>query len=414
VLQQADRPGLRSDLETFPLESDLVVFCEATQRVISLNESAAFIFRALQRGAAVKEVERAIASEGLVAISESGGWVRTTIDAFRSQGMLADQSVPEREIARNDDGAFATHRVAGMPEYELLKHVTERRYQLLDTSAVVRFAHLAQVRLVESVIGHLATTRLSANTILIEIHGRVLENGHMRSDVYCDGEAVGFAPRLSMLAPIVKAALWQKAINAYDFLFYLHAGVLGLGTSCLLLPASAGSGKSSLTAALTRSGLDYLSDEVALLERTTFRVPPMPFAICVKNTGWEVIAPHYADFDKFPIHDREDGKRVRYIPPPATVPAGALPVSHIIFPRFQPEGPTALVPLARSAALGRLMEECVALRQRLDRETVDRLVRWMAGLQCFALSFSALDDAVRLIRREVQGESASSSQAGPV
>ena len=41
-----------------------------------------------------------------------------------------------------------------------------------------------------------------------------------------------------------------------------------------LLPAAAGSGKSSLTAALVHSGLGYYSDEVALIEPGTFLVCP--------------------------------------------------------------------------------------------------------------------------------------------
>ncbi len=117
------------------------------------------------------------------------------------------------------------------------------------------------------------------------------------------------------LAPIVKSAFWQSAVNAHDFLFYIHAGVVGLGNTCLLMPAAAGSGKSSLTAALVHGGFLYYSDEVALIQRADFRVPPVPLAICVKSTGWDLMTKYFPALAELPTHLRGDGKLVRYIAP---------------------------------------------------------------------------------------------------
>jgi hypothetical protein len=200
----------------------------------------------------------------------------------------------------------------------------------------------------------------------------------------------------------VKAALWQSAINAHDFLFYVHAGVVGTGETCVLLPAAAGSGKSSLTAALTHRGFRYFSDEVALIEPQTFLVPPMPLAFCVKSTGWDVIARYYPEIRALISHERMDGKVVRYIPPPAAaIQQMRAPVSHIIFPRYDKDGTTELKPIARSEALRRLMDECLALHQRLDQDNVGELVRWIAGIDCYALRFSSLEEAAELVAQAV-------------
>src|SRR3954451_9468110 len=121
------------------------------------------------------------------------------------------------------------------------------------------------IRLVNSVIGHLAIEDHVAPDIVIDISAELLENGHLQSDVYRNGSPIGRARRLSHVAPIVKAAIWQSAINAHDFLLYVHAGVVGTNTSSVLLPSAAGSGKSSLTMALVNRGFRYFSDEVALI-----------------------------------------------------------------------------------------------------------------------------------------------------
>jgi len=390
---------LRANLALLPLDGDVVVFSEETQHLLSLNPPAALVFRELQKGAPSSSMPHALAVEGLAASEEAEQWVTSTLDAFRSCGMLEDG--PEAPVASTPlpgDDAETARQAANCAPYAAFEPVMEQRYRLLETCALIRFGHLAQVRLVRSVIGHLATNDPVSPTIVIDINAKMLDNGHLRSDVYRDGIAVGRAPRLSEMAPIVKAALWQSAINAHDFLFYFHAGVVGTGASCVLLPAAAGSGKSSLTAALVHRGFCYFSDEVALIEPFTFHVSPMPLALCIKSTGWDLMARYYPEILSLPVHVRCDGKVLHYIPPPADAAEQIpMPVRHIIFPRYEPDAPTRLERVKRSEALGRLMGECLALRQRLDHENVRQLVGWIAGIECYELTFSSLEAAVQLV-----------------
>jgi hypothetical protein len=399
----ADKDGrtrFRPDLVLLPLDDELVLFSEQVQCLVGLNASAAVVFRHLQKGAAAPELARSLAREGLAPLDEAERWVTATLDALASQGMIAEGPAPAPPSVRTleEDQRSAALRIAGVPPLVPFEPEAERRYRLLETCALVRFSHAGQVRMVDAVLGHLATDDDAVPTIVIDIKGRVMNNGHLRSAIYRDGSTVGWARRLSYLGPLVKATLWQSAVNAHDFLFYIHAGVVGAGESCILLPAAAGSGKSSLTAALAHAGFRYYSDEVALIERTTFRVPPMSLAICVKSTGWDLMARYYPDLPALPIHRREDNKVVRYIAPPAgAAQQQPAPVSHIIFPRHDKDAATELKPIPRSEALSRLMGECLALRQRLDLNNVGELVRWIAGIDCYALTFSSLDQATALV-----------------
>jgi hypothetical protein len=56
-----------------------------------------------------------------------------------------------------------------------------------------------------------------------------------------------------------------------------------------------------------------------------------------------------------PVHDRDDGKRVRYVPPAGAIQQTSATVRHIIFPRYDKGAPTSSNPLPGSEALGRLM-----------------------------------------------------------
>lgn len=397
----AKRMALRSDLILFPLDDEIVVFCETSQSLIGLNGTAARIVRALQTGMPAENLPGAIAAEMDANIETASGWLAETLQALAAQGLLAGGGSPVPAIISADAEEGSAHRNAKIPPVESFEPQAEGRYELLGTHAVIRYAHPAQMRSVDFVIGHLKSDRKIAPNLVIEIPCRLWDGGRqLASYVYCNGKPEGLAKRLSHLGPVVKSALWVASVNAHDFLLDLHAGVVGKEGRCILLPAAAGSGKSSLTAALTHSGLDYYSDEVALVERDTFLVSPVPLAVCVKSTGWELMSRYYPEISQLPIHRRDDGKTVRYMPPPAAkMQVAPARVSHIVFPRYCGDEPTRLTPVTRSDALTRLMDQCLALRLRLDPGGVEQLVRWIAGIDCFALTFSSLDEAVSLVRR---------------
>jgi hypothetical protein len=260
-----------------------------------------------------------------------------------------------------------------------------------------------QVGWVDCIIGHLKTDTAANPTVTLDLNAKTQATGDIHTDVYVDHVPVGYAPRLGRLGPLVKGALWSAAINAHNFLFYIHAGTVGTDHACVLLPAAPGSGKSSLTAALTHRGFRYFSDEVALIEPGTFMVTPMPLAFCAKSTGWDVLSRYYPEILSVPTHARSDGKIVRYVPPPADrVQKTPASISHIVFPRYDKESKTELKPIARSEALGRLMVECLGQKQRLDRNNVEQLIRWISSIQCYALPFSSLDAATDLVTQAVR------------
>ena len=193
---------LRPNLALLSLDGDAVVFSEEAQHLLRLNPPAALLFRELRNGTRASELAHVLASEGLVALDEAEQWVTVTLDAFRSCGMLEDGPVaPDASIPSSDLEILAARMAAECAAYASFEPVAEERYRLLETCALIRFGHLAQVRLVRSVIGHLATDDHLAPSIVIDISAKMLDNGHLRSDVYRDGIAIGRAPRLSRRGP---------------------------------------------------------------------------------------------------------------------------------------------------------------------------------------------------------------------
>jgi Coenzyme PQQ synthesis protein D (PqqD) len=393
---------LRSDLTFLPLDDEVVAFSEETQSLVGLNASAAYIAQQLDAGAPLSVVTRELAKSGMISPEEAASWVAATLDALRSHGLIADGPRPGPTDSADIRAQQQLHarRVATMPPYSPVAPVAERRYRLLDSVALMRFAAVGQAEAVDTVLGHLATGESAEPTFHIEVQAQVLgSRGSVRSNIYCDKSPVDFTTGLHRLAPTVKSLLWKLAVDRYNYLFYIHAGVVGTGDRCILLPAAAGSGKSSLTAALVHRGYRYLSDEIALIEPTTFRVPPVPLALCVKGTGWQLMSRYFPKLRALMGHQRMDGKRVRYVPPdPSTIQASGALVSHIVFPRYRAEAATEMRPIARAAALRRLMSECWACGH-LDSANVSELIRWIGRIDCYELTFASLEKAVDLVQQ---------------
>jgi hypothetical protein len=189
----------------------------------------------------------------------------------------------------------------------------------------------------------------------------------------------------------------SEAINRSRYVLYVHAGVVRADQKCLLLPAAPGSGKTSITAVLIRSGFRYLSDEVALLEeeeQEALHVCPVPVSLCIKEGAWDLLTPYYPELCDLEVHHRGDGKIVRYLNPPSEVldsGSGIVhPVGWVVFPRYEPFVQTVLRPLGRGEALRRLLEECLVVPAPLDRSKVERVVRWIGKIPCFEMPMSSL------------------------
>lgn len=378
-----------------PLDDGVLAFSEQAQLLFAVNATGASVLQQLQHGLRAEEIVQSLVEQGLAAPEVAESWVSSMVDVLAAgENAGQDQIAGPRPAVSDSDYPEA----ANMPSLKPFTVKAERFYRLLGTTVLIRFALNDQARMVDSVIGHLAAEGTQRPDSVIDIPG--VNTGQIQSYIYRDGKPIAYARRLSQVAPIVKGQLWQCAVNAYDFLFYIHAGVVGAGQNCILLPAAPGSGKSSLTAALTHRGFTYFSDEVALIESHSFRVPPAPLAVCVKGTGWEMMAAYYPEVLRVPTHGRSDGKMVRYVPPrPETVAKASAPVSHIVFPKYSAKSTTELRAISRSDALGRIMDECLALRRRLTAQDAQDVCRWIQGIDCYTLRFSSLAEAADLVSK---------------
>jgi hypothetical protein len=381
-------PGVR----LFIVDDQSVVYSHAAQKLFAFNTAATFIWCALEIDPDPKAAARELAAHAGIDGAEARRRVREALKSWRGLGLIGGgkglPNRPSRRVRKRRKGAPAS----SLPAYANRRFAIAETYALLGAAVRVRYASAAQREFVHPILAHLAKARARpTSTIELVADGErhhVVQNGRVeRADIALDE-----------IGPTVKWLLWEAAINSHRFFLNIHAGVVCDGASAILLPAAPGSGKSSLTAALSRAGLDYFSDEIALLEEPDLTVRPCPLAVCVKSTGWDLMTPLFPELRTLRTHRRGDGKIVRYVPPPPFTLGSrrdrTYPVRRIVFPKYVAGGETALTPLSRVDALSRLMEECLAVPVPLTLQRVRRLVRWIRQVECHDLKMASLDEAV--------------------
>ncbi len=379
----------------FILDDDGILFSQRAQKVFALNTSATLIWCWLDQGVTEPEIARRLAEGSGLPLSDSTGHLEQLLDQWRAQGLIEggeDVAQANGRLLPDEPEAELPDTSGRVPEFSC-----EQRYRLLDTTFVIRFTCPTVAGLVESCFRHLTddgATPPDADFGVAETNPGYL--------VLQNGEAKRWCEDIHLVVPVVKHLIAAFVMNRTRYLLNVHAGVVATRRGCLLLPGVAGSGKSTLTAALAKKGYTYFSDEYGLLEHDSLAVRAVPLPLCVKSSGSEVIAELYPGLMALPAHTRFDNKVVRYMPPPGPQD-GVLdlrrPVEAIIFPRYDPLAETCLTPLRKVEALHRLMEHCLVVPEWFDHHKVARLVEWVSGLDCHALTFSSLKVAVELIAR---------------
>lgn len=181
----------------------------------------------------------------------------------------------------------------------------------------------------------------------------------------------------------------------------LHAGALAHRGRALLLSALPGSGKSTLTAALSLRGLRLLSDEFGVLDLARVHLLPMLRPVALKNASIDLIAARGASARLGPRTDGTHKGTVAHLAPcTEDVDACHQPArpAVVVFPRYLPAAPLTLQPVPRARAFARLAVNSFNY-DALGPQGFDALGAMVAGSRCYEMQFSDLDAAVDALVR---------------
>lgn len=392
IFTDQERMKLANDVSLFVLDNSGIVFNETAQEIYELNATATFIWCRLEEGESRPNLERDLADTFGFEYQEAKQYVDEAQSQWQALGFF-DHPQPQ-ETVNNAPGEVSppkTERrlIAGVP-------VSLRRYEIAQQSCRLTLFAPELESWVYPVLSHLEVPDPGNLANVIDI--AVLKDGH-RYIVAENGQALFRCKGPHEVTPYTQHLVFNRSLRKAGYDVAFHAAGVSDGERALLLPGSAGSGKTSLTAALLHAGYQYLSDDVVFLRKGKPDLEGLPYSLGIKEgSALSHLSSLFPEIGNCRVHRRGDGQNLRYLAPPY----GALPsrsklgvtAAWIVFPSLDAQADTSLRELNRCDALRRLLRTCT-LSRPLSRAQVGNLVSLVRNTETYELPMASLRIAVQ-------------------
>ena len=177
----------------------------------------------------------------------------------------------------------------------------------------------------------------------------------------------------------------------------VHAGGVQFGDVAVMLPASMEHGKTTLTTGLVRAGFRYLTDEAVAIDRNTLDAVPYPKPMSLDPGSWYL----FPELEPHEPFGTDAYKETQWQVPPSALRPDAVGtrcrVGFVIFPAYDEDATTELIPLTRAEALVELTKNTFRFDQE-GRPTLDVLAGVIMEAECYRMPNSNLDDAIAIVR----------------
>jgi hypothetical protein len=352
----------------FMVGEQKAVFCQPRQKIYALNDTAAFIWCHLEEGHAPDAICSALAGAG-TSPDAAAAYVRDAIQEWLRLGLLK----PQYTSGAHAQPVHSTINLRAGSYSVSLRIASERLAQLLHPV----FAHLrARDDVRDEVLS------------VVEIDGLV-HVVHNDANLFCCA--------IDEVAPAIHGYVVDRTLAQCSPDLALHSACLVRGEKNLLIGGHSGAGKTTLTLRLLDAGFQYGGDDVAIVSADGAR--GLPFAPAVKPGAWRLIKKFHPDLNSYAIHQREDGKRVRYVKPSPVAVEKTRPVGWVVFLRRRAEGTATLTPVEPMEVVTRLVGEAISPSRTLTSAMLGSIKRIVADAAGFELTYSSLDEASEALLR---------------
>lgn len=375
-------------IHIFPLDSHLIIFRPEGRRLFILNQTASWIWQAVADGLQTDEIIEQLADHYQISRKETEHDVCHTLDQWASQNLdptqakttAAVQTLPcnKKQTSHNtfpvDMPISLQHCfLFGTSSFSLVDYTPD-----LHTHFVPLFSNLPTI-----------DQKDCENTI------ELIKEGD---------EYIIFANRMELERTPLELVAVGRVIQSMvelgypttTWMAFIHASAGALNGKGFVFPGIGGSGKSTLMAALAKSGWTYWCDDTTPLD-TLGQAAAVPLNHCIKSGSWDILASYYPDLYSLPTYYRSH-KDVRYLPAKSeqTYFSSTMPVHHLVFPVYLADCPQELQPLSPVEGLQFLVDAQSWISP--DPDLAEKLIRWIKKTPAYRLNYHSLEWAIARLK----------------
>ena len=376
---------------TFPLEKNLVAFRPGNKNLFVLNETAKLIWEDFRWQIDPAEISRRLARRFKIPIEIAIRDVKSTLSDWAAKGLI---DAPCDDILKERDRTTVRNRsISRVPESMVRSAYSQCTYELFQKQFTIQYQSRDLQDLMHPLLSHLEirSPHNTKNRIDFLSKGEkymVIKDGTIVGHDVLDYRAIGYLIR----------EIFNLTHPGREWMAVMHAAAITDGEHCIVLPGTGGNGKSTLTAALIKSGYHYFSDDIVPLDCQNSHAAAVPIGICLKEGSWPLLHSYYPELRDLPVYKRYQ-RRIRYLPPPnldQTEQKNHLPVKHLIFPCYKKKAPVRIKKISKTSALQQLVQSRVWVSD--NPVCVGHFIQWLSNTPCYEFVFDSLSSAVSLIQ----------------
>lgn len=269
-------------------------------------------------------------------------------------------------------------------------------YLFGDQHVLFKYSTPYLKELVHPLFSHLQTTNKKKPDYQIELvevnEQLVFKCNKNIIEIYSSQEAEYFK---GAILKYLYSILYKKDYNSW--MMTLHASGVEYNNEAVLFSASAGSGKSTLSAILQANGYQLLSDDFIAADEKA-NVYPFPSAISVKEGSVDVLSAYYPELTNGPTYIASTGKQVRYIENnnPINSSYSGSRVKAIVFVKFKTDVECQCKLVDRSDAIPLLLNE---IWVQPKANNINRFFEWLNTCAFYELEYSDHRDALGCVAK---------------
>jgi hypothetical protein len=346
------------------------VFSEHLQKIFELNDTAAYLASCMADGPSMADLLKNLDNHGVQA-QQAAKIIGTFVTAWSRAKLLS-----------------ATVKTQGLePSFEDM-------ISIAGQGMALRYYDDVLAARISPVFAHLKTSASQKRDVF-----DIVSRDSLTYIFQNNGRALIVEP--NQAAPALKGMLTDALFARANFSLALHCAILVYRGQALLITGPPGAGKTTLTLALLNRGFEYGGDDIALLMGDG-RVQGVSYAPAIKSGSWKLSNQLGLQLSGTQIHERMDGKRVRYVPPSKLAAQAPVRVKWIAVLRRSVSGTADLRPTDVSTLLKELINGAHAQNQKLDGGQLRLLINMISQTKPVILHYSDANQAAQTLEHKCE------------